>query len=82
MELLEAATLLHGFIRLGLESAGELLDMRVDHACGLTFRIGRLGDSRTQVASDGVARDAELLGNFSDLDLVPEISAASVPDRS
>jgi len=43
MELLEAASLLPGFGRLGLEPAGELVGVWVGAAGGLALRLGRLG---------------------------------------
>ena len=76
MELLEAASLLPGFGRLGLEPAGELMSVWVDGARSLALRIGRLGGFRAQVAPDGVAGDAEPLGNFPQRDLVAEVPAS------
>jgi len=79
MKLLEAAPLLPRFGRLGLEPAGKLMGVWVDGAGGLAFRIGRLGGFRTQVTPDGVAADAEPLGNFPQRYLVAKMPA---PDYS
>ena len=76
VELLEAASLLTGFGRLGLEPTGELMGVWVGAAGGLALRIGRLGGFRAQVAPDGVAGDAEPLGNFPQRDLVAEVPAS------
>ena len=79
MELLEAASLLPGFGRLGLEPAGKLVGVWADGAGSLAFRIGWLGGFRAQVAPYGVAGDAEPLGNFPQRYLVAKMPA---PDYS
>jgi hypothetical protein len=43
---------------------------------GLALRIGGLGDFRAQVAPDGVAGDAEPLGDFPERDLVTKVPAS------
>jgi hypothetical protein len=64
VELLEAASLLAGLGRLGLEPARELKGVWADGAGPLALRVGRLSGFRAQVAPDCVAGDAESLGNF------------------
>ena len=68
--------MLPGFGRLGLEPTGKLMGVRVDGASGLAFRVGWLGGFRAQIAPDGVAGDAEPLGNFPQRDLVAEVPAS------
>ena len=76
MELLEAAPLLPRFGRLGLEPGSKLKSVWVDGAGGLAFRIGRLCNFRAQVAPNGVAGDAQPLGDLPQRDLVTQVPAS------